>query len=192
MELTGVGSAYTLSSSYEKVKTEKSEEAADVKKSAVKDAFVKSEDSEKSVESTKRLSSDQIDELRAQHQANFDKLISQMLGKQAQYNSNTTSDFANLPKLATTQEDAEAAISADGDWGVNAVATRIMDMAVGLCGGDVSKISVLRSAVEKGFANASKAWGGELPSICNDTYKEISKRFDYWEENGSLDGYTME
>ncbi|MEA5083808.1 MAG: hypothetical protein VB018_06590 [Lachnospiraceae bacterium] len=192
MELTGVGSAYTLSSSYEKVKPEKSEEAADVKKSAVKDAFVKSEDSEKSVESTKRLSSDQIDELRAQHQANFDKLISQMLGKQAQYSSNATSDFANLPKLATTQEDAEAAISADGDWGVNAVATRIMDMAVGLCGGDVSKISVLRSAVEKGFSNASKSWGGELPSICNDTYKEISNRFDYWEENGSLDGYTME
>lgn len=192
MEISGVGSAYTPASSYDKTKTAKSEDVVTEKKPAVTDTFVKSEEAEKSVESGKRLSSDQIDELRTQHQANFDKLISQMMGKQAQYSNDATSVFANLPKLATTPEEAKAAISADGDWGVNAVATRIMDMAVGLSGGDTSKISVLREAVEKGFANASKAWGGELPSICNDTYNEISKRFDYWESNGSLDGYTME
>lgn len=191
MEISGVGSVYTSASSYEKTKTAKSEEAVVGEKTTVTDKFVKSEENQTSVESSKRLSSDQIDELRAQHQANFDKLISQMMGKQAQYSNNATSVFSNLPKLATTQEEAKAAISEDGDWGVNAVATRIMDMAVGLSGGDASKISVLRSAVEKGFANAREAWGGELPSICNDTYKEISNRFDYWEANGSLDGYTM-
>ncbi|MGE4213856.1 MAG: hypothetical protein AB7E42_03650 [Anaerotignaceae bacterium] len=192
MELSGVGSAYTSVSGYDAAKTAKNEGTEAVTKTTVTDTFVKSEDTEENIESAKRLSSDQVEELRAQHQANFDKLISQMMGKQAQYSNSATNVFTDLPKLATTQEDAQAAISEDGDWGVNAVATRIMDMAVGLCGGDESKISVLRSAVEKGFAQASEVWGGELPSICNDTYKEISNRFDYWEQNGSLEGYTME
>ena len=192
MEISGVGSVYTSANGCEKTKAAKSEEAVAEKKASVTDTFVKSEKTDERVASGKRLSSDQIDELRAQHQANFDKLISEMMGKQAQHSKKATSVFDNLPKLATTQEEAVAAISKDGDWGVNAVATRIMDMAVGLSGGDASKISLLRGAVEKGFENATKAWGGELPSICNDTYKEISKRFDYWEANGSLDGYTME
>ncbi|MDD3569663.1 MAG: hypothetical protein PHY44_00980 [Lachnospiraceae bacterium] len=192
MEISGVGSVYTSASGCQKTKTAKSEEAVVEKKPSVTDSFVKTEKADERVADGKRLSSDQIDELRAQHQANFDKLISEMMGKQAQHSKKATSVFDNLPKLATTQEEAQAAIAADGDWGVNAVATRIMDMAVGLSGGDASKISLLRGAVEKGFENATKAWGGELPSICNDTYEEISKRFDYWESNGSLDGYTME
>lgn len=191
MELSGVGSAYTLTSSYDGVKTTKNEGTEAVTKTADTDTFVKSEDTQESIESPKRLSSDQVEEIRAQHQANFDKLISQMMGKQAQYSNKATNVFADLPELATTQEEAKAAISDNGDWGVNAVATRIMDMAVGLSGGDSSKISVLRSAVEEGFAKAREVWGGELPSICNDTYTEISNRFDYWEENGSLDGYSM-
>ena len=192
MNISGVGSGYIPISSDDKTKIVKNEETMVGEKTPVTDTFVKNQETEKSVETGKRLSSDQIEELRAQHEANFDKLISQLMGKQAKYSNCATSVFADLPKLATTQEEAQAAISADGEWGVDAVATRIMDMAVSLCGGDESKISILRSAVEKGFANAKEVWGGELPSICNDTYNEISKRFDYWEANGGLDGYTME
>lgn len=39
------------------------------------------------------------------------------------------------------------------------------------------------------FKQAGVQWGQKLPSITDDTHKEISKRFDYWEENGSMDGY---
>ena len=28
-----------------------------------------------------------------------------------------------------------------------------------------------------------------LPQVCQDTYTETMKRFDYWVEKGSLDGY---
>lgn len=34
--------------------------------------------------------------------------------------------------------------------------------------------------------------GDKLPAITEETHKEITKRFDYWEENGSLDGYGHE
>ena len=37
-------------------------------------------------------------------------------------------------------------------WGVDAVATRLMDMAMALSGGDPSKAELLRDAVQKGFA----------------------------------------
>ena len=192
MEISGVGKTYAAGNSYDSMKLKKSEELEDTATAVSTDTFVKSEKTEESLQCVKRLSTDQIEELKAQHQANFDNLISQMMGKQAQYSSDATNIISQLPTLAETQEEAEAAISEDGDWGVNAVATRIMDMAVGLSGGDASKISILRSAVEKGFSQASEVWGGELPSVCNDTYEEISNRFDYWEENGSLEGYTME
>ena len=99
---------------------------------------------------------------------------------------------ALLIKIAATEEKlaAQQAISEDGEWGVNAVATRIVDMCVSLSGGDSSKLDEMRAAVEKGFEQAGVQWGTSLPSICNDTHDEINKRFDYWEQNGSMDGYV--
>ena len=72
-------------------------------------------------------------------------------------------------------------------WGVNAVSTRLLDMAMRLSGGNPEKISELRDAVIKGF----KAVGSldSLPQVCQDTYAETMARFDYWETNGSLEGY---
>ena len=48
----------------------------------------------------------------------------------------------------------------------------------------------MRAAVEKGFKQATGQWGTSLPSICNDTHDEINRRFDYWEKNGTIDGYV--
>ena len=62
-------------------------------------------------------------------------------------------------------------------------------MAMALSGGDESKIALLRNAVEKGFEAAGGLMGSNKPSITQDTYNEVSKRFDYWEEHGTLTGY---
>lgn len=99
--------------------------------------------------------------------------------------------FSQLNITPADSAKAAQAISEDGEWGVKAVATRIMDMAVALSGGNTEKLSILRDAVEKGFAAAEKQWGGKLPSITQQTHKEIDNRFDYWEKYGTLDGYTM-
>ena len=56
----------------------------------------------------------------------------------------------------------------------------IMDMAKALSGGDASKIEELRKAVEKGFKAAGVELGGKLPSISQNTYTEVMKRFDDW------------
>lgn len=96
-------------------------------------------------------------------------------------------DIAGMLGIGTTPETAAAAISEDGMWGVNAVSTRLLDFAMGLAGGDSSKIAELREAVIKGFEAVGDI--SSLPQVCQDTYAETMARFDYWEEHGSLEGY---
>ena len=39
-------------------------------------------------------------------------------------------------------------------------------------------MKVMQAAVEKGFKQATGAWGRELPSICKDTFDATNKLFD--------------
>lgn len=160
------------------------------------DTFVKSEKYEKvGYEAPKKLSSKQVDEINKQRTENMRNFVSQMIGKQVEASGNNNSQNEWMQQLLgpqDTPETAAEAISKDGEWGIDAVATRLMDMAVALAGGDNSKISELRGAVEDGFKAAGAVIGDELPSVCQDTYTETMKRFDYWEENGTMDGYNME
>ncbi len=88
-----------------------------------------------------------------------------------------------LPEVATNPEDAAKAVSDDGDWGVNAVATRIFDLADAISGGDPEKLATMRAAVEEGFNQAGITWNNatgldKMPDITERTYNEIMSRFD--------------
>ena len=157
------------------------------------DTFTKSEPQENiTYEPPKKLTAEQVDALKRQVEESMQNLAKQMLGEQYKIakTANGKVDFAALAKdlgIGTTPEAAAEAISENGNWGVNAVSTRIIDMAVNLSGGDTSKIGMLREAVQKGFAQVGKL--EDLPEVCQQTYDEIMKRFDYLEENGTMDGY---
>lgn len=157
------------------------------------DTFTKSEPQENiTYEPPKKLTAEQVDALKRQVEESMQNLAKQMLGEQYEIakTANGEVDFATLAKdlgIGTTPEAAAEAISENGNWGVNAVSTRIIDMAVNLSGGDTSKIGMLREAVQKGFAQVGKL--EDLPEVCQQTYDEIMKRFDYLEENGTMDGY---
>ena len=93
-----------------------------------------------------------------------------------------TAQFA-LPDVATTPEDAKKAIADGGDWSVNAVADRIMNIATSIAGDDPKKLEALRSAVQDGFKQAGidfKQMTGkkDMPEITGKTYDEIMGRFD--------------
>lgn len=79
---------------------------------------------------------------------------------------------------------AQEEISENGYWGVKQTSERILSFAKALTGGDPSKIEEMRAAFEKGFSQATKAWGQDLPSISNDTYDAVMKGFDAWAEEG--------
>lgn len=122
--------------------------------------------------------------------AEFQNMFARYLGGQASNYDISTWSKANMEaafKNATPEDvaAAQAAISEGGYYSVDAVATRIMDMAMALSGGDPSKIQLLRDAVDKGFSQAGQIYGAALPSICQDTYGEIMDRFDAWEQEAA-------
>ena len=139
----------------------------------------------------KRLSAEQIREMKEQIHESMRQMAYKMLGLQADKVKDMGADeLADELGLGRTPEEAAKAISEHGMWGVNAVATRLMDMAISLSDGDSGKAEVLREAVKKGFEAVGVP--ESLPQVCQDTYAEVMGRFDYWGENGSLDGYVME
>lgn len=77
-----------------------------------------------------------------------------------------------------TKAQAQADIAEDGYWGVNATSDRIVDFAVALAGDDPEKLEEMRAAFQKGFDQAAKTWGGELPDISQRTYDAVMEKFD--------------
>ena len=63
--------------------------------------------------------------------------------------------------IAQAKED----ISEDGYWGVKQTSQRLFDFAAALAGDDVEKMKEMQAAMEKGFKQATKAWGGFLNRI---------------------------
>ena len=88
-----------------------------------------------------------------------------------------------LPEVATNAEDAAKAIGEGGDWSIDAVSTRIFDLATAIAGNDPEKLATMRAAVEEGFKQAGAAWTNatglqNMPDITKNTYDEIMSRFD--------------
>ena len=54
-------------------------------------------------------------------------------------------------------------------------------------GGDPARVGEMRDAFIKGFEAATKAWGGALPGIAQETYDAAMKLFDEWEKEGAVD-----
>lgn len=180
--------------SVKSAETKKAESASgEAKTTPDVDTFVKSGDA---VEE-KKLSANQIRQFQEQKEQSFSKMLNDIISNQANAGKKaelkkkglTKDFFSDLVVTPEQQLAAQQAISEDGEWGVNAVATRIVDMCVALSGGDASKVEELRAAVDKGFQQAAGQWGSSLPSICEQTHDEINKRFDYWKETGGMDGY---
>ena len=139
----------------------------------------------------KKLSAAQLQSAETQRMESFQQMLKSMIVKQGE-KSNLTLFGMDLNVTPADSQRAAAAIAEGGEYSVDAVATRILDMAKALSGGDMSKLSELRSAVEKGFKAAGMEMGGKLPSICNDTYNEVMKRFDEWEKEGKAGATVTE
>ena len=99
-----------------------------------------------------------------------------------------------LPEVATNAEDAAKAIGEGGDWSVDAVSTRIFDLATAIAGNDPEKLSAMRAAVEEGFKQAGATWTNatglqDMPEITKNTYNEIMSRFD--QQVSNLNGTSV-
>lgn len=115
----------------------------------------------------------------------FTNMMTQMFQKQGITGMTAGSDdmwrmiaSGNFTVDAQTKADAQQAISEDGYWGVKQTSQRIFDFAYALAGDDPAKMKEMQAAVEKGFEQATKSWGRELPSIAQETHSAIGDLFD--------------
>lgn len=89
----------------------------------------------------------------------------------------------NLKVSPDVQEKAKADIAEDGYWGVEKTSDRIVDFAKALANDDPSKADKMIEAFKKGFEQATKTWGKELPEISKNTYQAVLDKLDQWKKD---------
>lgn len=123
--------------------------------------------------------------------AQLQSLVEKMLAKQGQTLA-TADDMwsflakGNLKADPETIAQAQKDVAEDGYWGAEQTSDRILSFAKALAGDDPEKADELLEAFKKGYKQATKTWGSDLPSLCSDTYDLVEKKFSEW-KNSSKD-----
>ena len=124
--------------------------------------------------------------------AQLRSLVEKMLLKQGQ-KFTTLADTFDMIKEGTievddeTAKEAAAEVADDGYWGIEQTSERLFSFAKALAGNDPTKADSMLEALQKGFDEATKCWGGELPEICQKTLETTQKKLTDWR-----DGVTTE
>ena len=132
------------------------------------------------IQKLKQDSEDRINQLK--------DIVSQMMTKQGTAIGKADDIWSFLASGDFTIDEAakkkaQDEISEDGYWGVKQTSDRILDFAKALSGNDSSKADLLLDAFKKGFEEATKTWGKDLPDISKQTYDAVVEKFDKW-KNG--------
>lgn len=134
-----------------------------------------------------------------QRMSQLRSLVESMITKQNQtFQTGTLTDekmFEMLRKgqVAVSPEvraQAEKDIAEDGYWGVEQTSERLFSFAKAISGGDTSKLDKLIDAMEKGFKQATKAWGDELPDISKKTLEAAKEKLNNWAKQANEDKNT--
>ncbi len=118
-------------------------------------------------------------------------LVMNILSEQG-VDANIATDTGEIDLNSLSQEDAQALIADDGYFGVDQTSDRIVHLATGIAGGDVSRLDAIKEGVEKGFQEALDAFGGWLPDISHQTYDAVMQKLDEWagKTGNSQESYT--
>ena len=187
--ITSTSTAYEAYQASQPVKTNTETAAANV--TATEDVAAvyepaKESETSKSQSVNYAQNTELVNKLKADAEAHTQQLqniVQQLMTKQGQ-TYNTANDIwkflasGNFTVDAATKEQAQKDIAEDGYWGVEQTSDRIIDFAKALTGGDPSKIEDMREAFKKGYEQAEKTWGGELPEISKKTYDAVMEKFD--------------
>lgn len=131
-----------------------------------------------------------VDRLKSEAERRYQTLrdlIQKLLLKQGQKVEDGTDLYAMLREGKVqvdpeTREQAQKDIAEDGYWGVEQTSERMISFAKALAGGDPSKADELIEGVKKGFKEATKAWGGTLPDICQKTLDTAIAKLEAWRD----------
>lgn len=186
-----IATAYASNVNPNSVEEKKKDEEVKVKAEAAA-VYEKSDEKQETAKTSQNDRTQIIKQMQADvatRQQQLLDIVRKMMGKQAKtYGiANSDNDEDSIWKFlakgdftvdAATKAQAEADIAEDGYWGVKKTSERILDFAKTLAGDDPAKLEKMRAAFEKGYAQAEKTWGGELPEISKQTYAAVMKGFD--------------
>jgi len=79
-----------------------------------------------------------------------------------------------------TTGEAQELVADDGYFGVEKTSERIFNLAVGIAGGDSTRLDAIKEGVENGFQEALDAFGGWLPEISYETIDAVMAKLDNW------------
>lgn len=206
MSVNGVTGASEVYSSAYTSKTKSTETNTEVKQENVKEAAAENagavyEPSQKAAKAsvkTYKPNADLVAKMKADadaRTAQLQSIVEKMLTKQGQTYGKANDIWSilssgNFTVDAATKAQAQADIAEDGYWGVSQTSQRILDFATALTGGDPDQIEKMRSAFLKGYKQAEKTWGGNLPGICKETYDAVLKGFDKMAEDAKVQTET--
>jgi len=86
--------------------------------------------------------------------------------------------YKNNPISELSVDQANELISEDGYFGVKKTSQRIIDFVIKGAGNDLERLKAGREGVLRGFGEAGKVWGGDLPEISYQTMEKAIKALD--------------
>lgn len=132
---------------------------------------------------------EQMKQAQLDRENQLSSLVRDMLSKQA--GTSKLADMFTPDKLknvsAADIAQAKEDISEDGYWGIKQTSQRLFDFASALAGDNPEMMKKMQAAMEKGFKQATAAWGKDLPDICKDTISAANKLFDDYYASKEVD-----
>lgn len=188
---SNIATAYGVQASYAKPKEKADEKTSTRAKDDTAVVYEKSSSSEKSTIGAPKNNQAIVAQMKLDMQTRTEQLrnlVEKTITKQGS-TLGTADDMwswlanGNLQDVdSEAVEQAKADVAEDGYWGAEATSDRILDFAKALSGGDQAKANQLLDAFKKGYEQATKAWGKELPSLSSQTYDLVEKKFNKWME----------
>ena len=189
---TGLTTGKTYSSNAKKTDASKtSSSKADNTQAAV---YEKSDETVATPKVNNKVDSETIARLKAdaeERTASLRSLVERMMTKQGKTVAESgILDFENGTNLAQvfkglevdeeTRLQAQKDTAEDGYWGAEKTSDRILEFAKGLAGDDPELAKKMLGAIKQGFEEAGKAWGEDLPGLCQDTMKLALEKVNKW------------
>jgi hypothetical protein len=126
----------------------------------------------------------QLKEESDQAYAHLKQIVTEMLKRQGmefqEIKDLKIEDLEEIKVDEVTRKEAQAMIAEGGEYSPEKVSDRIVDFAKAISGGDKSKLSILKTAIDRGFEAAEEDFGGKLPDITKETHKLIMDKLDAW------------
>lgn len=180
MQISQIASSYNISSLKENVKSEisfhKDEKEVSKKQPEISNLSAKEISNSYFLQYQKEITQNTSSNLLAQGSLNFNvpKNLSDILSSLdlagIGYNGKALGELSS--------DEASELVSENGFFGISNTAERIAGFVLNGAGNDVEKLKAGRDGVAKGFEDAKKIWGGELPEISQKTIEKTLETLD--------------